>query len=573
MLQVAPRWLVSLASEIAGICPVQTGSALTGEQQPGLWKRLRCLLDTSGVPHPLFDRSYYTSHGGARTGPLPPYLHFVLRGGFDRLRPHPLFDPDWYVTRYPDVAAGRLHPLQHYINFGWKEGRSPHPLFDPKWYLQQYPEVKSSGLDPLLHFLLRGGFEGKKPHPFFDPAWYLREYPEVQRAGVNPLVHYLVTGAAEGKEPNPRFRTRHYREAHPELNGSGRDPLTHMVQRMLQRRENIAAPESRSAAPKNGKPPADALLLSMHAKNGTRAPLWKNPAPGADLPVFVIYGKSNLEFVESHLVPALAAQEGRFRLHLHTLHYRNQECLLSPALLARRTGSLASVTDWSAGRSGGQIGFGESVNYLFEQVRPEHYFLLVNPDSMPMPGCIERMIETYVTKPAAMVEARQWPMEHPKEFDPQTGETPWATGAFVLISSAAFHKLGGFDPIYFLYNEDVDLSWRAWLNGMPVIYEPAAMCAHFTGFLTQNFHRFRQQDFFMIRNFLVISYKFFGERGEEIAQAWIRHANLPPALARSIEASYREMRGRVQRMDHQQVHHPDKVKILGLNLYHEMRTS
>lgn len=587
MLQVSPRWLVSLASEIAGICPVHAEEQLLSDAQPGngLWKRLRPLFDRSNSPHPLFDPSYYARPGGARTGAWPPFLHFLLWGGFEQHKPHPLFDSAWYLTRYPDIAASRLNPLQHYVNFGWKEGRSPHPLFDRRWYLRQYPETRALGLDPLVHFLLQGGFEGKNPHPLFDAAWYLREYPEVQRAGINPLVHYLVQGAAEGKEPNPRFDTRRYWEAHPQpaIAGdnpskpaaAGDDPLTHLVVRMHRRRHGIApagdAVPKRRSIPSGIRPPASMLILSKHASSRSRAAEWKNQAPGADCPVFVVYGQANVEFIEQHLLPALAAQEGQFRLHLHTLHYKNQQCLLSPAALAYCSGRLSSVTDWSAVRAGGQIGFGESVNYLFEQVRPESCFLLVNPDSMPMPGCIDRMIETYSNKPAAMVEARQWPMEHPKEFDPVTGETPWATGAFLLIASEAFRRLGGFDPIYFLYNEDVDLSWRAWLNGMPVIYEPAALCAHFTGILTQNFHRFRQQDFFMLRNFLVIAYKFFGDRGEELARDWIRHANLPAALEHSIEASYRELRGRVRTIDLKQVHHPEKVKILGLNLYHELR--
>ena len=172
------------------------------------------------------------------------------------------------------------------------------------------------------------------------------------------------------------------------------------------------------------------------------------------------------------------------------------------------------------------------MNYLFSRVSPESCFLLVNPDSMPMPGCIERLLETFRERSAALVEARQWPSEHPKEYDDGTGWTPWASGAFVLIASRAFQQLQGFDPLYFLYNEDVDLSWRAWLEGFPVVYEPQAICAHFTGLLSYGPTRFYYEHFFSIRNFLVIAYKFYGEDGEQAAWRWIEDARLPGSLPR-----------------------------------------
>ena len=188
-----------------------------------------------------------------------------------------------------------------------------------------------------------------------------------------------------------------------------------------------------------------------------------------------------------------------------------------------------------------------------------------------MPGCIARLLETFSERSAALVEARQWPAEHPKEYDASTGWTPWASGAFVLISSRAFRQLNGFDPLYFLYNEDVDLSWRAWLQDMPVIYEPRAICAHFTGLLSYSPTRFYYEHFFSIRNFLLISYKFFGDAGERDAWRWIGEARLPPAFCAKIQESYLQLRGAVQRVEVQNSFYADKVKILGLNSYHQLR--
>jgi GT2 family glycosyltransferase len=51
-------------------------------------------------------------------------------------------------------------------------------------------------------------------------------------------------------------------------------------------------------------------------------------------------------------------------------------------------------------------------------------------------------------------------------------------GAALLVKREVFFELGGFDPAYFAYLEDVDLCWRAWLAGYEVHYEPGAVAYH-----------------------------------------------------------------------------------------------
>ena len=43
------------------------------------------------------------------------------------------FDPDWYVTKYPDVVAAGLDPLRHFIQFGVAERRDPNAFFSSAW--------------------------------------------------------------------------------------------------------------------------------------------------------------------------------------------------------------------------------------------------------------------------------------------------------------------------------------------------------------------------------------------------------------------------------------------------------
>jgi GT2 family glycosyltransferase len=52
------------------------------------------------------------------------------------------------------------------------------------------------------------------------------------------------------------------------------------------------------------------------------------------------------------------------------------------------------------------------------------------------------------------------------------------SGALFAVRRAHWRALGGFDPMYFAYHEDVDLSLRTWCHGKRVVYEPAAMCVH-----------------------------------------------------------------------------------------------
>ncbi len=57
----------------------------------------------------------------------------------------------------------------------------------------------------------------------------------------------------------------------------------------------------------------------------------------------------------------------------------------------------------------------------------------------------------------------------------------WVSGACILARRTAWGDIGGFDPAYFMYLEDVDLCWRAWEAGWAVGYEPGATVTHVQG--------------------------------------------------------------------------------------------
>jgi ADP-heptose:LPS heptosyltransferase len=136
-----------------------------------------------------------------------------------------LFDSNWYLQRYADVANSSVNPLRHYLRRGAKEGRDPNPYFDSDWYLQQNPDVARASVNPLRHYLRRGAKEGRDPNPYFDSDWYLQQNPDVARAGVNPLAHYLRWGAKEGRDLNPYFDSDRHLHQNPEVAKADSIPL------------------------------------------------------------------------------------------------------------------------------------------------------------------------------------------------------------------------------------------------------------------------------------------------------------------------------------------------------------
>jgi N-acetylglucosaminyl-diphospho-decaprenol L-rhamnosyltransferase len=69
-------------------------------------------------------------------------------------------------------------------------------------------------------------------------------------------------------------------------------------------------------------------------------------------------------------------------------------------------------------------------------------------------------------------------------------DVDWVSGACFLIRREAWDDVGGFDPSYFMYMEDVDLCWRLGRAGWRVRYEPAAEVLHVQG-VSADLHPYR----------------------------------------------------------------------------------
>jgi GT2 family glycosyltransferase len=110
------------------------------------------------------------------------------------------------------------------------------------------------------------------------------------------------------------------------------------------------------------------------------------------------------------------------------------------------------------------------------------YCLVTNADLTFEGDALVRIVTKACADEAdvACWELRQKPYEHPKFYDPITGETNWNAHACVLLRRSAFEAIGGYDENIFMYGEDVELSYRLRRHGFRLRYCPEAVVWHFT---------------------------------------------------------------------------------------------
>lgn len=167
----------------------------------------------------------------------------------------------------------------------------------------------------------------------------------------------------------------------------------------------------------------------------------------------------------------------------------------------------------------GNVGYGRANNLVLPKLASDVH-LVMNPDVELAPGALRAGLETLATHPAIGLVApavqgedgaiqylcRRYPsvwVLFLRGFAPAalrsrfrgaieryemrdligdgllTG-VPLASGCFMLMRTALFARLGGFDPRYFMYFEDYDLSVRAGREAA-VAYVPQARITHHGG--------------------------------------------------------------------------------------------
>jgi N-acetylglucosaminyl-diphospho-decaprenol L-rhamnosyltransferase len=82
--------------------------------------------------------------------------------------------------------------------------------------------------------------------------------------------------------------------------------------------------------------------------------------------------------------------------------------------------------------------------------------------------------------------ANPWTARYRRERErPRERPAGWLSGSCLLVDLEAFRSVGGFDPAYFMYFEDVDLAERLGRRGWLHIYAPSAVVVHEGGHSTK----------------------------------------------------------------------------------------
>jgi GT2 family glycosyltransferase len=144
--------------------------------------------------------------------------------------------------------------------------------------------------------------------------------------------------------------------------------------------------------------------------------------------------------------------------------------------------------------TGANLGFGTAANAAAFALPAGHdYVAFLNPDATAQPVWIERVCAWMelegIDLASSVVTGGEQPFFVGGRWKPFLGtafklstysgeRTDWVSGCAMVVRSNAFEKLGGFDPSYFMYYEDADLSLRASARRMRLGIYPEALAAH-----------------------------------------------------------------------------------------------
>ncbi len=167
--------------------------------------------------------------------------------------------------------------------------------------------------------------------------------------------------------------------------------------------------------------------------------------------------------------------------------------------------------------AGSNLGYGAGAN-LGAAGADQPWLLIANPDVRWHPGALDTLIDAADRHPRAgalgpallnedgtvypsarelpsltqgaghAVLGRVWPAnpwtrayQRSQELAGEERVAGWLSGACLLLRREAFEAVGGFDPAYFMFFEDLDLGERLARAGWTSVYVPSARVVHLGG--------------------------------------------------------------------------------------------
>jgi len=146
------------------------------------------------------------------------------------------------------------------------------------------------------------------------------------------------------------------------------------------------------------------------------------------------------------------------------------------------------------------VGFAEGVNKAVRKAEGKYVFL-INPDTKVSQGFLQPLVAVmeannkvaacqpliYLMKKKKTINLTgkttqylgfDWIKDYKEKIVPERHEISSFSGSGVMIRKSIFSKCGGFDPIYFMYHEDTDLSWKFRLLGYKLLFIPESVIYH-----------------------------------------------------------------------------------------------
>ncbi|GAB2685621.1 glycosyltransferase family 2 protein [Thalassiella azotivora] len=220
-------------------------------------------------------------------------------------------------------------------------------------------------------------------------------------------------------------------------------------------------------------------------------------------------------------------------------------------------------------RTGGNLGYGSAANVGVAGARSE-WVVVANPDIVWRDGSLDALLDAAGRWPGAGVlgpgivttdghlypsaralpslgrgvghalfgwfwPTNPWTRAYRQEHgEPREGECGWLSGSCLLLRRDAFEQVGGFDPSYFMFFEDVDLCDRLGRAGWQVVYVPSAEVVHVGG------HSWRDQPQIMVKAHHASAIRYMTRQYPRWWQApvrWVLRAGLGARWALSTVVS------------------------------------